>query len=121
MNSDELLDKIIALAVSLGKAEEYDLLRTLCAAAAEELTALLRPGLTVDDCGGAFPLAAAWMALGALQTAGGDDVERLTAGDVTIQRSDSAQRRAALRLQAQQVMKPYLKDESFLFRGVAGW
>ena len=34
MNSDELLDKIIALAVSLGKAEESDLLRTLCAAAA---------------------------------------------------------------------------------------
>ena len=118
MVDDELLEKTLALCVSLGKAEESDLLRTLCAAAGEELSALLRPGLTAEDCGAAFPLAAAWMALGALQTAGGDEVERFTAGDVTIQKKDAAQRQAALRLQARQVMKPYLKDESFLFRGV---
>ena len=38
-----------------------------------------------------------------------------------VRAGDSKGFRPALRLQAQQVMKPYLKDESFLFRGVAGW
>ena len=110
----------MALCRAMGAGPE-ELLLPLVQAVERQLAGRLREGVAPEDCGSAFPLAAAWMALGALQTAGGDDVERLTAGDVTIQRSDSAQRRAALRLQAQQVMKPYLKDESFLFRGVAGW
>lgn len=117
MTDDTLMEKTLALAVSLGKREESETLRALCAAAAEELKGLLRPGLTVEDCAGAFPLAAAWMALGALE-AGEGDVESFTAGAVTLRRGDAAQRRSALRLQARQVMKPYLRDEDFLFRGV---
>ena len=49
---------------------------------------------------------------------GGEDVESFTAGAVTIRQGDGAARRRALRMQAKQVMKPWLKDECFLFRGV---
>lgn len=47
-------------------------------------------------------------------------MERFTAGAVTIQRGSAAQRREALLLQARQVMRPWLRDEGFSFRGVLG-
>lgn len=111
-------ERIVELAVMLGKREESGELSLLCAAAAEELKGRLKPDVTVEECGDAFALAAAWLALARLYEGEGDEVERLTAGDVTIQRRDSEYRRKALILQAEQVMKPYIKDEGFTFMGV---
>ncbi len=114
-----MTEKIMEMAAVLGKVEPDDALRTLCAAAQTSLAAQLRPGLTPEDCGDAFVVAAAWVAL-ADREAGEGGVERFTAGAVTIQHSDAAQRAQALRLQARQVLRPYLRDEGFSFRGVAG-
>ncbi len=116
-----MIDKVLAMAAQLGKTEESEELRALCQAAVDELTGQLKPGVTADGCGAAFVLAAAWIAL-ALRVGSAADggVERFTAGAVTIRRGDARLRSEALRLQARQVMKPYLRDEGFSFRGVTG-
>lgn len=111
-------DRIVALATVLGRREESEALSLLCAEAERELKSRLRAGLTAEACGDAFPLAAAWLALAKLCAAEEDEVESLTAGDVTIRRRESEYRRKALELQAEQVMKPYIKDEGFSFLGV---
>ncbi len=108
------------MAATLGKIEADEALKPLCAAAVEELTAQLKPGLSPGDCGGAFVLAAAWIALAQRELGRGGEVERFTAGEVSIQTGDPRLRREALRLQARQVMKPYLRDGGFSFRGVRG-
>ena len=121
MREDFMSEEILAMACLLGKVEESERLRALCVSAELELTGLLREGVAAADCGGAFPLAAAWIALAALQNTGdGDEVESFTAGAVSIKKKDGNLRAAALRLQAQQVMKPWLRDEGFIFRGVKG-
>lgn len=114
-----MTNEIMALAAILGKTEESEGLKVLCDHAAEELTGLLRPGLSPEDCGGAFVLAAAWLALSGLEVSD-DGVESFTAGEVSIRKKDGSLRQKALRLQAFTVMKAYLRDEGFLFRGVKG-
>ena len=116
-----MVEKVLTMASTLGKIEADEALETLCAAAVEELRTQLRPGVTPDDCGEAFILAAAWTALGQREL-GVDDggVEKFTAGQVSIQRGDPRLRREALRLQARQVMKPWIADEGFAFKGVRG-
>lgn len=111
-------EKIVALAAVLGRKEESEALSVLCAEAERELKGRLRADLTAEECGDAFPLAAAWLALAKLCAAEEDEVESLTAGDVTIRRRESEYRRKALELQAEQVIKPYIKDEGFSFVGV---
>lgn len=115
-------EKVLAMASALGKTGADEALTALCDAAVESLTAQLRPGVEPEDCGEAFVLAAAWMALAQreLGDAAGGGVERFTAGAVTIQRGDPNERREALLLQARQVMRTWLRDEGFSFRGVCG-
>ncbi len=115
-----MIEKVLAAALRLGGTEESQTLRALCRSAVEELRGRLREGLAPEDCGERFILAAAWTALAELETAGGDDVESFTAGEVTIRRGDGRARREALLIQAERVMKPYLRDEGFSFRGVRG-
>lgn len=48
-------------------------------------------------------------------------MEKFTAGSLTIQEgggADAAERSAALRLQAETVLGPYLADRGFAFQGV---
>lgn len=59
---------------------------------------------------------AAQAELAAGETGGG----RFTAGEVTIQEGDGAARAAALRLQAETVLGPWLADRGFAFQGVPG-
>ena len=113
------MEEILKLAAALGKVEETEELSLLCTAAVEELRGLLRDGVQAEECGAAFVLAAAWMALAGLDTAG-DDVESFTAGEVSIRRGESGVRRKELRMQAMEVMKPWLRDEGFIVRGVRG-
>lgn len=115
-----MVERIVKTAVLLSGREESEELTLLCGHAAEELAGQLRGGLTPEECGGAFILAGAWLALAELETAGEGDVASFTAGDVTIRRSEGESRGKALRMQAMQVMKPYLRDEGFVFRGVRG-
>lgn len=114
-------EKVLAMAETLGKIDHDETLTTLCDAAVESLTAQLRPGVAPEDCGEAFILAAAWMALAQRELADADgEMERFTAGEVTIQKGNSNVRREALLLQARQVIRPWLRDEGFSFRGVRG-
>lgn len=115
-----MTERVMELAMVLGKWGESEALSLLCAAAVEELKEQLKPGLTPEDCGEVFPLGAAWMALAALEGTEADGVESLTAGEVTIRRGDGSFRKKALELQARQVMKPYLRDGGFSFQGVRG-
>lgn len=105
------------MARSLGHVDggQEEALEALCRAAQAELAGRLRP----EDCEDAFILACAWLALAGLaagETGGG----RFTAGEVTIQEGDGAARAAALRLQAETVLGPWLADRGFAFQGVPG-
>ena len=115
-----MTEQIVALAADLGKVEAGEGLRAACRAAKEELASRLRAGIGPEDCGESFPLAAAYLALGTLETLGDDGVSAFTAGDVTIHRGDRSGRMNRLECQAVRLMQPYLRDEGFLFRGVDG-
>lgn len=117
-------EEIFVLAKTLGRVEAGELaaLRTLCAAAGQEAAAWLKENLSPEDCGGLFPLAAAWLALAGLTAGREDGVERFAAGDVSVQTraGGDAARREGLRRQARQVLAPFLRDSGFVFRGVPG-
>lgn len=116
-----MTEEILAMAKSLGQVDEgqEEALEALCRAAEQEMAGRLRDGVAPQDCGPAFVLACAWMALAGL-AADGSGVEKFTAGTVTIQERRGAEQAAALRLQAETVLGPYLKDRGFAFQGVLG-
>ncbi len=104
-----------------GTAEEKAL-EALCAAAEEEWSRRLRPGITPDQCGSAFLCAAAFSAaagLALVRDSGGGHVS-FRAGDVSVTQgtgsADGAAR--ALREQAERLMAPFVKPDDFVFRGV---
>ena len=101
---------------------ELPLLEVLCEAAELELAGRLKNGLAVEDCGGAFPVAAAWMALAGLYGGrGGGEPSSWTAGAVSVSGGSSDGEQAdTLRGQAERLMAPYLRDDGFYFRGVRG-
>lgn len=103
--------------------EELETLEALCQAAELEVAGRLREGLVPEDCGQAYVLGCAWLALAGLAGAEtGRTPLRFTAGEVSIQEEggDAPQRAQALRLQAEAVLAPYLKDRGFVFQGVEG-
>lgn len=113
--------EIAALARSMGRVsgQEEALLEALAGAAERELGAALRPGVTPEDCGDAFPVAGAWLVLAALEVSrGAGQAESFTAGDLTIRAGDSAGRADALRAQARRLLAPWLTDSRFVFYGV---
>ena len=99
-------------------AENEALLQIVCQAAVSSLSARLRDNLTPEDCLSDFVTAAGMYALAAMSDIGDwGQVEQFTAGDVTVRRGDSAGAANCLRLQADILMAPYLK-QPFLFTGV---
>jgi len=110
-------ERIRQLAMALGDVaeEEEETLKLLCAQAAEELTARLKAGVTPEECGSAFVVAAAWMALDGLETGRGQgNIEQFSAGDLTIRTGGGGD----LRRQALRLMGSYLEDDEFAFQGV---
>ena len=104
-------------------ADREEALEALCQAAEGELAGRLRQGVAPEDCGQAFVLACAWLALAGLAAGESAGVEQFTAGSVTIREgsgADAAQRAAALRLQSETVLGPWLADRGFVFRGTPG-
>lgn len=106
-----------------GEAEEA-LLELLCQAAEQQWEKRLRPGMTTEDCGKAFPCAVAFTAAADLAAArGGDRVSGFTAGSVSVQVQSPAEagtQAAELRRTAQRLMAPFTVPGDFAFRGVRG-
>jgi hypothetical protein len=99
--------------------EQEELLLPLIEAAVTALEMRLRKGVTAEDCGQAFPLAAAMLAMDGLEQAQGmGRVTGFTAGDVTIQTGNAGAGDYAA--QAQRLLAPWLGETGFAFRGVRG-
>ena len=115
-------DEIFAFAKAVGQVEsgEEEILSRLCQTAEEELTGRLREGVMPEDCGGAFVIAAAWLALAGLCVSEGTGgVTAWSAGDVSVKSKLSPGEQAAVyRGQAMRLMQPYCEDEGFAFVGV---
>ena len=114
-----MTEQVLELLLALGGAgQDETVLRTLCQNACNMLDRRLRDGLTAEDCGEAYPLAAAWIAMDWLRGSQGmDGVTYLSAGDLTVRRegdSDTPSQRAM------ELMRPFLRDDGFVFRGVKG-
>ena len=82
----------------------------------------MREGVAPEDCGSAFPLAAAMTAVDRLSamTGGGDGVTSFTAGELTIRREQGGTGRKGLSDQAEGLLAPWLGDTGFMFQGAEG-
>lgn len=116
-----MTEQVMELVQALGGAgQDEDVLRTLCANACRLLDRQLRDGLTPEDCQGAYPLAAAWLAMDWMRgTQGLDGVTSLSAGDISVRR-DGAAEVGKLSGRAMELMAPFCRDDGFVFRGVRG-
>ncbi len=120
-----MTERIMALCGAMGANEDQEeLLLPLVQAVRDQLAGRLRPGIMPGDCGPAFALAAAMITmerLSGLQEEGSaGEVTSFTAGDLTIQKRSGGQTAKSLSEQAEEMLAPWLRDEGFLFRGVAG-
>ena len=116
-----MTNEIFAFAKAVGQVEsgEEEILSRLCETAQVELAARLKEGIAPEDCGGAFVIAAAWMALAGLCVSEGSGVTAWAAGDVSVKSKLSPGEQAAVyRGQAERLMRPYCEDEGFAFVGV---
>lgn len=117
---------IVELARTVSGAGEAEtaLLEALCQAAETAWTGRLCQGVTPEDCGTAFPCAAAFTAAADLATGrSGDAVASFKAGDISVDRrdgADGAALAAALRQTAERLMAPYTQMADFAFRRVRG-
>ena len=96
------------------------ILEALCSASTSALTVRLREGITPEDCGNDFVIAAGLMALAAMAGVSADiPTEQITAGDFSIRKGSVRYDNVAdcLRAQAEQIMVPYVADR-FSFQGV---
>ena len=96
--------------------EREQALELLCAAAEQQLCTQLLPDMPEERYHESFVCAAAWLALAALgEGRQADGVTGFTAGSLSIQRGGASGAGYCLRLQAQLLMAPYLKDGGFCF------
>ena len=99
--------------------EDGSVLELLCKTACSRLDGLLKEGVTAEDCGDDYVLAAAWLAMDWLADMGeGGRVTALSAGDLTVRREASGGERGKSR--AMELLAPYVKAEGFVFQGVKG-
>ncbi len=115
-----LVQQVYTQAVLLSGVEDPaqgQLLQVFCRSAVNNLSARLRPGLTVEDLRADFIAAAALYALAAFSES--DEMGSLShmqLGDLTLKRSGNAAAKC-LRNQAALIIAPYVVDR-FSFRGV---
>ena len=116
--TDRVLELVQALS-GAGQAEERQ--RTLSATACQTLDRRLRDGLTAEDCEGVYPLAAAWLVMDWLRGSQGlEGITSLSAGDISVRREAGSGDGGNLSQRAFELMRPYLRDDGFVFRGVSG-
>jgi hypothetical protein len=97
-------------------------LNALCSAAAGEVTARLREGVTPESAGESFITAAGMLALAMYMELGdaAADFSSFRAGNVSVTRRRSAASAARLRQQAEELLREYISDSGFSFMGVRG-
>ena len=115
--TQQVYTQALLLAGDLEPRQE-ELLKLLCASVVSSLSGRLRESIRPEDCLTDFIASASLYALAAIsvQTDMGQ-MQRITAGDVTLQRSGTDAAANCLRYQAELMIAPYLKD-NFSFRGV---
>lgn len=116
-----MIEEILGLCRGMGASEDQEeLLRPLIEAVKVRLEGQLKVGVSPVDCGSAFPLAVAMMAMDGLEGAiGGDRVASFTAGEVTVRKQSAGQGRS-LSDQARRLLAPWLVETGFAFQGVTG-
>jgi len=117
--------EIMALCRAMGTAEDQEeLLFPLARTVYSQLAARLKAGFLPEDCGPAFPLAAAMMVMDRLSgmtgSGSGGEVTSFTAGDLTIRKESGSGRSKSLTGQAEELLVPWLGDTGFVFQGVEG-
>ena len=116
--TEQVMELVQALA---GAGQSEALLEPVCAAACRMLDRKLKDGLAPEDCQGAYPLAAAWLAMDWLRSGQGlEGVTALSAGDISVRRETGDAGVGKLSRRAMELMGPYLRDDAFVFRGVSG-
>lgn len=121
-----MTERIIALCRAMGAAgDQEELLLPLVQTVLERLAGQLRPAFMPEDCGPAFPLAAAMVVMDRLSGLTGgwsaSGAASFTAGDLTIRReSVGGQAAKGLSQQAGELLAPWLRDDGFVFRGIDG-
>ena len=121
-----MVEQILGLAALIARPaeEEKTLFEAMCTAAAADLTRRLRDGVKPEDCGDAFPCAAALLAAGGLLACrSGGDVEQFSVGDVSVRTGSGnhgCETTAAMRRQAAAMMAGFCGDDEFAFLGVRG-
>jgi len=116
-----MTEEILALCRAMGAAEEDEtLLRPLIQAGTAALKNRLKTGVTPENCGEAFQLAAAMVAMDGLERATGSSwVASFSVGDVSI-RTQEGKGGVGMIALAERLMAPWLGETGFAFRGVAG-
>ena len=117
-------EEILALCRAMGAGQE-ELLLPLARAVEQQLAGRLKEGVSPEDCGTAFPLAAAMTVmdrLSAVTGGGSGEVTSFTAGELTIRKEsgNGGQAGKSLSAQAEGLLAPWLGDTGFVFRGVEG-
>lgn len=117
-------EEILALCRAMGAGQE-ELLLPLTLAVEKQLAGRLKEGVSPEDCGTAFPLAAAMLVMDRLSAAtgggGAGEITSFTAGDLTVRKeTGSGGESRSLSAQAEGLLAPWLKDGAFAFRGVEG-
>lgn len=119
-----MTQEILRLCAAMGApADQEELTALLVQAVCEQLTAGLREGTAPEDCGPAFPLAAAMLVTDRLSrmTGDGSGVTSFTAGELTIRRETSGgQTGKGLSAQAMELLAPWMRPAGFCFQGVEG-
>ena len=111
------MEDILKIAAMLcGASEGDELLQMLCQAASDVLTLRLRDGVTVEECGKAFIIAAAAMGAKAWEEGTGPGgISSFAAGSVSLSVSQEGDRFVSAALG---MLEPWLKDAHFGFRRV---
>lgn len=113
-------EEILKMVESLCRVEaDAGVLDTLCKAACRRLDDLLAEGVSAEDCAESYVTAAAWLIAAWIQSSRSwDGVTSLSAGDMTIHRTQGGDGR--LEQRAMELMAPWMRDRNFVFRGVRG-
>lgn len=120
-----MVQEMIALCRAMGaSADQEELLLPLAQAVERQLAARLREGVAPEDCGPAFPLAAAMTVMDRLSGMTGSgsagEVASFTAGDLTVRKESGGTAGKSLSAQAEGLLAPWLGDTGFVFQGVEG-
>ena len=111
------MEEILTLAMELcGMDKHSSLLESICHAAERFLQLRLRDDVVPVDCGRAYPLAVASIAAKAYnEGVSPRALESFSAGDLSIRMDSQSDRFVSATLN---LMRPFLKDDTFSFLGV---